>query len=894
MAPTPEHERLATAGAADGPVTDLGPWALWGPYVAERAWGTVREDYSASGDAWSTFPHDHARSRAYRWNEDGMAGICDLQQRLCLALSLWNGRDPILKERMFGLSGPEGNHGEDAKEYWWYLDALPSHALLRWRYHYPQQAFPYEDLLAVNARRSRHEHEYELLDTGIFDQGYWIVEVTYAKASPTETLMRITVRNAGPERDRVDVLPTLWFRNTWRPQPGSVVPGLSLDGASIRAEHPTLGTYVLEADGSPAPLFCDNETNTVKLYGSEPVSAFPKDGINDHVLHGRPTVAPDQRGTKAAFWFQAEVDPGETVEFRLRLRDASGSRPRSVAWAGASFDSTMETRQREADDFYATLTPTDASRDEELVLRQAFAGLIWSKQYYAYDVRRWLEGDPGQPAPPSERLGGRNVRWQHMDVADILAMPDPWEYPWFAAWDLAFHAVVLAHVDPTFAKYQLLALTREWYMHPNGALPAYEWTFDDVNPPVHAWAAIMVYVLDGARDREFLVQIFHKLMLNFTWWVNRVDAEGSNLFEGGFLGLDNISPFDRSNMPVDGVLEQSDGTAWMAGYCLAMLSIALELSRADRAYNGVVTKFAEHFATIVQAMNKEGLWDAEDAFFYDRLRSPDGEEHVLRYRSLVGVIPLLAVHTAEPLEETIEVFNQRFAAYTERTRGFRVGLPEVAELRQDADGLRILLSLAKADKLTAVLREVLDEDAFLSPYGLRSLSKRHQADPFVIRVDGMTASVDYQPAESTTAMFGGNSNWRGPVWFPMNVTVLESLERFHRFLGDDYRVECPTGSGQWLTLREVADELRRRLISIFLPGPDGRRPCYGGTERFHTDPEWRDLIMFHEYFHGDDGAGLGASHQTGWTALVAHLIVWRRLVAEGLISRGRLPQSRAA
>jgi hypothetical protein len=862
--PTEEHARLATAGAPDGPVADLGPWALWGPYVAERAWGTVREDYSAGGDAWGSFPHDHARSRAYRWNEDGMAAICDLQQRLCLGLALWNGRDPILKERMFGLSGPEGNHGEDVKEYWWYTDALPSHALLKWKYHYPQQAFPYEELVVENARRSRTEAEYELLDTGVFDAGYWAVDVTYAKADPTDTVLRIRVRNVGPVTDRIHVLPTLWFRNTWAWDPRSPRPRLELDGLTIRADHPSLGAYVLDASGDPTPLFCENETNTTRLYGGDPLTPYPKDGINDHIVAGAPTVSPEPHGTKAALWYQADVAPGETFEVHVRLAHVATD-------AAISCAETIALREAEADAFYATLQ-AGASDDEARVMRQAFAGMIWSKQYYAYDVKRWLDGDPGHPAPPAERRSGRNAAWQHMDVADIISMPDPWEYPWFAAWDLAFQAVVLAHVDPAFAKYQLLAMTREWYMHPNGALPAYEWTFDDVNPPVHAWAAAMVYGIDGRRDRTFLAQVFHKLLLNFTWWVNRVDAEGSNLFEGGFLGLDNISPFDRSNMPSDMRLEQSDATAWMAGYCLAMLTIALELADEDRAYDGLVTKFVEHFTTIVRAMNGGGLWDADDGFFYDRLRTSDGLQHILRYQSLVGVIPLLAAIAPEPRNDpSFEQLRERFSAYNERERGLRMGLPEVTHVRGD----RLMFSLANPEQLRRILAQVLDEDAFLSPYGLRSLSKRHGAAPFEIEIDGVVAGVDYEPAESTTSMFGGNSNWRGPIWFPVNVSILESLERFHRFLGDDFRVECPTGSGRMLNLHEVADELRRRLIALFLRGADGRRPVDGERERFRTDPEWRDLITFSEYFHGDTGEGLGASHQTGWTGLVAHLIVMR-------------------
>ena len=788
-----------------------------------------------------------------------MAGICDLQQRLCLALALWNGRDPFLKERMFGLGGPEGNHGEDAKEYWWYTDALPSHALLRWRYHYPQQEFPYEELVRENASRDRTAPEYELLDTGVFDHGYWVVDVTYAKAAVDDIVMHISVRNAGTVADTIHVLPTLWFRNTWSWDPGSARPSIQLDGSSMRAVHPTLGAYTFAAEGDATAIFCENETNVGQ--------AFAKDGINDHVVGGAPNVSLDA-GTKGAWWHRAEVGPGETVEFRLTLR-ADGE-------PDARLDDSAEVvrlRKEEADAFYATLTPADATPDEAQVLRQAFAGMIWSKQYYAYDVRTWLDGDAINPSPPDARLHGRNVAWKHMDVADILAMPDPWEYPWFAAWDLAFHAVVLAHVDPTFAKYQLIALTREWYMHPNGALPAYEWAFDDVNPPVHAWAAAMVYALDGRRDKEFLAHVFHKLLLNFTWWVNRVDAEGSNLFEGGFLGLDNVSPFDRSHLPVDGLLEQSDATAWMAGYCLAMLAIALELSRDDRAYDGLVTKFVEHFTTIVKAMNREGLWDETDGFFYDRLRSTDGAEHVLRYRSLVGVIPVLAVLAPEMDERlTPEGVQRRFSAYTERLRGQRMGLTDV--LTADENGF--LLSLARPEQLRRILVELLDEDAFLSPYGLRSLSKRHGDEPFSIEVDGVAATVDYQPGESTTPMFGGNSNWRGPVWFPINVAVLESLERFHRVLGDGFKVECPTGSGTWMNLEEVADELRRRLIALFIRNGDGTRPVDGDRANFRDDPHWRDLITFNEYFHGDTGAGLGASHQTGWTGLVAHLIATRR------------------
>jgi hypothetical protein len=885
---TVEHERLSSAGPPEGPLSEAGPWYRWGPYLAERAWGTVREDYSPGGTAWDSFPHDHARSRAYRWNEDGMAGISDSFQRLCLALALWNGRDPILKERMFGLTGPQGNHGEDVKEYWWYLDALPSHALLRWRYHYPQQEFPYEDLVETNRNRGKRDPEYELLDTGVFERGTWIVEVTFAKVEPTDVLMRIEVRNAGPDRDTIHVLPHLWFRNTWDWEPGSPRPSIRMDGGDLLAEHPTLGRYRLQAaagpDGSdPSPLFCDNETNVPKVFGAAGATAYPKDGINDHVVSGAETVNPDLEGTKAALWYVAEVDPGETVVFDVRLRDDAGEDALGAAWPGGLVSATIRERTVEADEFYATVAPEGTSEDEALVMRQAFAGMIWGKQFYPYDVSRWLDGDPGQPTPPEERKHGRNADWRHLQANDILSMPDPWEYPWFAAWDLAFHTVVFAHIDPTFAKYQLLALTREWFMHPNGALPAYEWTFDDVNPPVHAWAAARVFVIDGARDHAFLKRIFHKLLINFTWWVNRQDAEGNNLFEGGFLGLDNIGPFDRSHMPVAGTLEQSDGTAWMASYCLAMLGIAAELARADPSYDTLMTKFIEHFAQIANAMNEQGLWDEGDGFFYDRLVTPDGEAIPMRYRSIVGVMPVLAsIGLATGQANAIRTFQKRFAAFVERQRGERAHLTQIGQVRTAAEGDRLLLSVVSPEQLRRLLAEVLDEDSLLSPYGLRSISRRHLEHPFTVSVEGVTATVDYEPGESTSGMFGGNSNWRGPVWFPLNHLILEALERYHAYVGDTFTVECPTGSGTMMTLREVAAELRRRLTSIFLEGPDGRRPVFGSIDRYASDPDWRGLIEFHEYFHGDTGFGIGASHQTGWTGLVAHLIATRDETREGI------------
>jgi hypothetical protein len=880
---TAEHQRLLTAGAPEGPLSEAGPWARWGPYLSERAWGTVREDYSPGGTAWDSFPHDHARSRAYRWNEDGMAGISDIRGRLCVALALWNGRDPILKERMFGLTGTEGNHGEDVKDYWWFTDALPSHALLKWRYHYPQQAFPYTDLVETNRHRGRLDPEYELLDTGVFDRGYWIVEATWAKAEPNDMLLRIEVRNAGSVRDRIHVLPTMWFRNTWSWNPDSARPRISAaDETALLAEHADLGSWRLEAapgpEGTaPAVLFCENETNGPRVFpGAAATTAFPKDGINDHVVGGAATVNPALEGTKAAWWYRADVEPGGSAVFQLRFREADAPDALGVPWAGDVLRSVVHEREVEADEFYATLTPADGTREEAAVMRQAFAGMIWGKQYYPYDVSRWLDGDPGQPPPPPERLHGRNAAWRHFDAADVLSMPDPWEYPWFAAWDLAFHTVVLAHIDPWFAKYQLLALTREWFMHPNGALPAYEWSFDDVNPPVHAWAALKVYDIDGRRDRAFLERIFLKLLANFTWWINRVDAEGNNLFEGGFLGLDNIGPFDRSHLPVRGTLEQSDGTAWMAFYSLAMLSMAVELAREARAYDVVVTKFLEHFVLISRAMNEQGLWDPEEGFFFDRLSPPDGDPIVLRYRSILGVLPLMAgVQLTPGAVGTGRSLRKRFAAFTERHRGVRIGAAEVGFIRPSPEGESVWLSIVNEEQLRLLLREMLDEESLLSPYGLRGLSRRHLAEPFTVEVQGVTASVDYEPAESTSGMFGGNSNWRGPVWFPVNYLVVEGLARFARGMPAGLTVECPTGSGVSMTLSEVAEDLRRRLISIFLPGEDGRRPVHGWVDRFLDDPEWKDLVFFAEYFHGDNGAGLGAWHQTGWTGLVADLITSR-------------------
>jgi hypothetical protein len=882
-----ESERIAGFGRLEDGLRQAGPWYQWGPYVSERQWGTVREDYSADGEAWTYLPHDHARSRAYRWGEDGLAGFCDIEQRLCLGLALWNGRDPILKERAFGLTGAEGNHGEDVKEYWWYLDALPSHAWNRWRYHYPQAAFPYQDLIAENGRRSRFDPEYELLDTGAFDQDrYWITEVCYAKADPDDLLMAITVTNAGPAADTLHLLPTAWFRNTWSWDQDAPKPVIEAAGeTSARIEHPFLGTLELLAGSAPdgtAPelLFCENETNSSRLFGVPSDTPYPKDGIGDHVIHGAATVNPDRRGTKCAAWYRLTVPPGGTAQIRLRLRPATA--PRGAAAAqdlavvlGADFDRIVAARRADADEFYAELTPQRASADEAAVMRQAFSGMLWSKQLYNYDVARWLDGDPAQPAPPPGRRGGRNARWRNFNAFDIMSMPDKWEYPWFAAWDLAFHCVALAHVDPGFAKYQLILLCREWFQHPNGALPAYEWDFGDVNPPVQAWAALEVFAIDGGRDLDFLSRIFDKLLVNFTWWVNREDAEGNNLFEGGFLGLDNIGPIDRSHLPPGAVLEQSDATGWLAFYAVAMAGIAAVLNRSGRRPAGdLVMKFLEHFAAISEAMEGQGLWDDTDGLYCDRLTTPDGSQTSVQVRSMVAMIPALAVAVVDEvtLNRALTV-GKHFADFLDRQ-----GLSDQDKLRQfgvlrgEPGHQRLLLTVVGIDRIERLFARLFDEAEFLSPYGLRALSAYHRDHPYAFSAGGVHASIDYEPAESTTAMFGGNSNWRGPLWMPLNYLVVSSLERYHRFFGEELTVEYPAGSGQRLALDVVAADLSDRLISLFLTGPDGRRPCVGEVGRLQTDPAWKDNIVFSEYFHGDNGAGLGASHQTGWTGVIADLI----------------------
>jgi hypothetical protein len=876
-----ERQRIDGFGRLDLGLRQASDWYLWGPYLSERQWGTVREDYSAEGDAWNYLPHDHARSRAYRWGEDGLAGFCDIEQRLCLALALWNGRDPILKERAFGLSGNEANHGEDAKEYWWYLDAVPSHAWNSWRYHYPQLAFPYQQLLDENRKRGKLDPEYELLDTGIFDDDrYWVVDVHYAKADPTDVLMTISVTNAGPDTELLHVLPTMWYRNTWSWDADAAASALAATEAGVvHTDHPFLGRLELLAEpgpnaAQPELLFCDNETNLERLYGVSTGSRWPKDGINDHVVSGADTVNPQRRGTKCAVWYRVSVDPGEAAELRLRLRPAGGEQD-PVTALGADFTRIAAQRRAEADAFYAELTPAEASIDEAAVMRQAFAGMLWSKQFYYYNVARWLDGDPAQPPPPAERHHGRNARWRSFEAFDVMSMPDTWEYPWFAAWDMAFHCIALVHLDPAFAKYQLSLLCREWFQHPNGALPAYEWDFSDVNPPVHAWAALEVFAIDGGRDFDFLSRIFDKLLVNFTWWVNREDANGSNLFEGGFMGLDNIGPLDRSHLPVRGLLEQSDATGWMAGYALSMATIAAILhASGQRPALDLVQKFLEHFAVIAEALETVGLWDDTDGFFYDRILLPDGSPVPVRVRSAVAMIPLLAaaVVNEEVIDRTL-VTDKMFADYLRRHGlGGTTQMTDAGILRGQPGERRLLVGVTGLDRVRRVCRSLFDPTEFLSPHGLRSLSAYHRDHPYVLEVDGLQAGIDYEPAESTTAMFGGNSNWRGPVWFPLNYLAATALERYHEFFGDELTIEYPTGSRVEVTLDVVAADCWERLVSLFLVDQDGRRPCFGAVERMQTDPRWRNNLMFHEYFHGDNGTGLGASHQTGWTGLIADVI----------------------
>ncbi len=873
--PLAEEERLEQSRAR------IAHWKRWGPYLSERAWGTVREDYSPYGTAWDYLPHDHARSRAYRWNEDGLAGISDRHQMICFALALWNGRDPILKERAFGLTGPEGNHGEDVKEYYFYLDSTPTHSYMKYLYKYPQAEFPYGQLVAENRRRGKDAPEFELLDTGVFNEDrYFDVYVEYAKVDVEDILVRISAVNRGPEAAPLHLLPTIWFRNRWAwgntNDPKPILQRRSQSDGTIELDHYRYGRRWLYCDAEPELLFTENETNSQRLFGAQNGSAYVKDGINNYIVHrAHNSVNPEQVGTKAAAHYSLMVQPGETVTVRLRLSD---KKIPALDEVFSDFDAIFARRIREADEFYDRVIPSNLSADARNVMRQSFAGLLWSKQFYHYVVKDWLEGDPATLSPPAERVNGRNRDWRHLYNADVISMPDKWEYPWYAAWDLAFHCVPLALIDSEFAKEQLVLLLREWYMHPNGQLPAYEWAFGDVNPPVHAWAAWRVYKIEqkrtGVGDRKFLERVFHKLVLNFTWWVNRKDAEGNNIFEGGFLGLDNIGVFDRSApLPTGGHIEQSDGTSWMAMYTLNLLAIAMELAKEDPVYEDVASKFWEHFIYIAEAMNNVGndgsaLWNEEDGFFYDVLHLPNNEHLPLKVRSMVGLIPLFAVETLESeIVDKLPGFKRRLEWFLENRPDLTAGC-----MRVPNNGNRRLLSVVGRDRLRRVLQVMLDENEFLSPYGIRALSRTHKDNPYILRVNGTEHRVDYEPAESSTGLFGGNSNWRGPIWFPVNYLIIESLQKFHHFLGNDFKVECPTGSGQMMTLWEVAAEISRRLSHIFLQTPDGRRPVFGGIEKFQTDPHWRDLILFHEYFHGDNGAGIGASHQTGWTGVVAKLL----------------------
>jgi hypothetical protein len=885
-------------------------WKRWGPYLSERQWGTVREDYSANGTAWEYFPFEHSHARTYRWGEDGIGGICDRHQMICFALALWNGKDPILKERLFGLTGNQGNHGEDVKECYFYLDSTPAHSYMRMLYKYPQSEFPYRWLVEENARRGRTNPEFELLDTGVFRENrYFDVFVEYAKADVEDILIKITAFNRGPEAAPLHLLPTLWYRNTWswgkdlrRPvtRHAPDTPG----SRCTELQHWQYGKRWLLAAGTPELLFTENETNYEEIFKFRSRTPYVKDGFHSYLIRGnKAAVNPEHTGTKMAAHYALHLGPGESATLKLRLTDLNplggmdsdspmvgtisgpghyerGAGVPGTNDFGAGFDAVFADRQKEATEFYESRITKGMSEDAHRVMRQAYSGMLWNKQFYHYDVYTWLEGDPAGPEPPPERLHGRNKDWTHLYNDDVISMPDKWEYPWYAAWDLAFHCIPLAIIDPDYAKEQLILLLREWYMHPNGQLPAYEWAFGDVNPPVHAWAAWRVYKIErrvrGVGDRSFLERVFHKLLLNFTWWVNRKDPDGHNIFQGGFLGLDNIGVFDRSApLPTGGHLEQSDGTSWMGMYCLNMLAIALELAKDDQAYEDVASKFFEHFVYIARAMNDMGpsgrsLWDNEDGFYYDLLHLPNGDEHFLKIRSIVGLIPLFAVETLEPeIVDRLPGFKRRMQWFIDN----HPDVPEHIEMTQrSARGVRRLLSLANRKQLKRILCRMLDETEFLSPHGIRALSRYHEDHPYEVEINGHTSKVDYEPAESTTEVFGGNSNWRGPIWFPVNYLLIESLQKYHHYFGEDFKIECPTHSRNEQDLWQVAQEISKRLTRIFVRGKDGKRPFAGGQELFNSDPHWRDLILFYEYFHGDNGAGLGASHQTGWTGLVAKLL----------------------
>ena len=890
---TEEHTRLNEA--LDGGI----PWRRWGPYLSERQWGTVREDYSEDGNAWDYFPHEHARSRAYRWGEDGMCGLCDEKMQMCLAVALWNGNDPFLKERMFGLTNPQGNHGEDVKDYYYYLDSTPTHSYMRMLYKYPHAAFPYEDLVTTNGARGGDEPEYELIDTGVFDDNrYHDVYVEYAKEGPDEVLVRISVTNRGPDATTLHVLPHLWFRNTWWMTPDEPKPSLRAregtgGAAVVEAHHPALGDYHLYCEGAPALLFTENETNDQLLFGRANASPFVKDAVNDFVVHGRrDAVNPAQEGTKMAAHYTLDLASGETRVLQLRLRPAAG--PASDPF-GDRFEATFAQRKREADEFYAALTPAGASADAANVMRQGYAGLLIGKQTFIYDVEPWLAGHGTNPTP-GQMSDVRNSNWFHMDCADVISMPDKWEYPWFAAWDLAFHATALAFVDPEFAWDQLALMLREHYLHPNGQIPAYEWNFSDVNPPVHAWATLFTYHASrdvlGARAREGLRVAFQKLMLNFTWWVNRKDRDGRNVFQGGFLGLDNIGVFDRSApLPMGGFLDQADGTAWMALFAQNMLQIAIELALHDPMYEEIAIKFYEHFVWIASSMDRVGdnedeMWDEEDGFFYDVLRLPDGQATRLKVRSLVGLLPLCAV-TVYPEEALTKLpkFIERASAFNRKRPHL---LANINPPGKPGAGGKRMLSILNEEKLRRVLAYMLDPKEFLSDYGIRSISRYHHEHPYVFRADNEEFSVSYLPGVSNNRMFGGNSNWRGPIWMPVNVLIIRALLHLYSFFGDEFKVECPTGSGQQMTLFEVSREIARRLESLFTRNDAGLRPVFGDVDKFQHDPHWRDHIPFYEYFHGDSGAGVGASHQTGWTSAVASLIQYFGTVTPETALKGRV------
>jgi len=862
-------------------------WKRWGPYLADRQWGTVREDYSANGDAWNAFPHDHAAARAYRWGEDGLLGLTDAKGRLCFGLALWNGADPILKERLFGLNGHEGNHGEDVKECYYHLESTPTHSWMQALYKYPQAAFPYADLVAENQRRDRTQPEYELADTGIFDESrYFDVFVRYAKAGPNDILIEIEAVNRGPDPASIHILPTWWYRNSWTwgcaHEGCEIKPRLAANGPGrVDGRQDSLGEWRFAVEDPTAPLyFTENETNHERLFKKPNVSPYAKDAFHRRVVHGETeAVNPQQRGTKFASHHAVELAPGASHIVRARFAATAEAPTDEAAWFGQAFDTIMRARRIESEQFFASLPgrPDDPAR--AAVITQAYAGLLWTKQFYHYIVADWLKGDDNEPPPPAERAAVRNADWKHLYNRTVISMPDKWEYPWFAAWDLAFHMIPFAQIDPHFAKHQLNLLMREWYMHPNGQIPAYEWNFSDVNPPVHAWACWRVYKLTGTRgnrDRVFLARTFQKLLLNFTWWVNRKDPQGNNLFAGGFLGLDNIGVFDRSKaLPIGGSLAQADGTAWMAFYCSTMLAMALELAEFQPEYEDIASKFFEHFVTIVDAMNGlggDGRWHEADGFYYDQYLPPDGPPQPLRVRSMVGIIPLFAVEFID------EARLDQLPGFAKRTRWFLKNRPDLAKQISyfNANGCtsgQHLLAIPSRERLERVLRYAFDEDEFLSPYGLRSLSKAHAEHPFVMAAGDEKHSVSYVPGESDSFMFGGNSNWRGPIWFPLNYLFIEALERYHHFYGDDFTVEYPTGSGHQLTLKAIADDLAQRLNHLFLPDPaSGQRPAHGPDPRYATDPHWKDLVLFYEYFHGDTGQGLGASHQTGWTALTAKLL----------------------